>query len=631
MFCIGSLFVLQMVIAKCLDTFLTWIGGMDPFLGGATLCGALAFPWISALLERGYGDSGAFRYSCVSCAPFPFRLTSLGSIRAPQSVSPPRFIRRILSPHSCLPGGREKRGTRRSFPGSLRGSAFLRLAFSMVFWFSITLAAADQTPLVSLEELKKGRELALLHCAVCHPFPEPNLMDKRTWQNGTLPFLRARLGFDQLDPKNPEQKVVLDEWNLIWNYILASAPQTALPSKRQRKINPDLQQFTVVNPQYRPGTRYVTFTQIDSEERQIYVGNAATKTLDVLDQNGAMLSSLSVDSPPVELVKRPEGWYCTLIGRVPPHNQRLGKLALLEKTGAGFAWRSHPLTNLQRPTHCTVLDMNGDGREDLVMSEYGNILGALTWYEKSGDGEYVPHVLYDRPGAVRTERVDFNHDGRSDLLVMMAQAKEGIYALINQGDGEFFEVPIMEHHPVWGYSGFQLVDFNRDGFQDLLTTNGDNGEYPACLKNYHGVRLYLNDGRNRFKQSFFFPMNGAFKAVAADFDQDGDMDIAAISYFADYEGSPEESFVYLQNLGQFTFEPYTFPQGSSGRWLVMDVGDADGDGDLDIVMGSANRTPYKVPRALYAQWMRKGPTLLLLKNNLRSDPRAAAPESKPTK
>jgi hypothetical protein len=38
-------------------------------------------------------------------------------------------------------------------------------------------------------------------------------------------------------------------------------------------------------------------------------------------------------------------------------------------------------------------------------------------------------------------------------------------------------------------------------------------------------------------------MNGASKAMSADFDQDGDLDIAFISYFPDYDHTPHESFI----------------------------------------------------------------------------------------
>jgi hypothetical protein len=98
---------------------------------------------------------------------------------------------------------------------------------------------------------------------------------------------------------------------------------------------------------------------------------------------------------------------------------------------------------------------------------------------------------------------------------------------------------------------------------------------------------------NGFRQKYFFPINGCYKAMARDFDQDGDLDIATISFFADYEHQPEESFVYLENKGRpandttgFNFKPYSFPEAKSGRWLTMDAGDIDGDGRLDIVLGN---------------------------------------------
>src|SRR5437868_6336553 len=74
-----------------------------------------------------------------------------------------------------------------------------------------------------------GRELAQKFCATCHLFPEPDLLDKATWKNGALPLMRSRLGIDQLDAVNPQQKPVLDEWMAITNYYLETAPEKALP------------------------------------------------------------------------------------------------------------------------------------------------------------------------------------------------------------------------------------------------------------------------------------------------------------------------------------------------------------------------------------------------------------------
>ena len=131
-----------------------------------------------------------------------------------------------------------------------------------------------------------------------------------------------------------------------------------------------------------------------------------------------------------------------------------------------------------------------------------------------------------------------------------------------------------------------MADFNQDGHLDILYTNGDNADYSPILKPYHGVRIFLNDGKFNFKQTFFFPIHGAFKSIADDFDQDGDLDIASIAYFPDEENGAKESFVYLENKGNLHYEAATFPQADVGRWLVMEKGDFDQDGDVDIALGS---------------------------------------------
>ena len=79
-------------------------------------------------------------------------------------------------------------------------------------------------------------------------------------------------------------------------------------------------------------------------------------------------------------------------------------------------------------------------------------------------------------------------------------------------------------------------------------------------------------------------------------DGDGDMDMLAIAYFPDYAKSKEESLVYLENQGDLKFKASTFPEVNiAGRWLVMDKGDLDGDGDTDVVLGAFNQFPGQKP------------------------------------
>jgi hypothetical protein len=107
------------------------------------------------------------------------------------------------------------------------------------------------------------------------------------------------------------------------------------------------------------------------------------------------------------------------------------------------------------------------------------------------------------------------------------------------------------------------------------------------------------------------------RALARDFDGDGDLDIAAISFFPDYRQSPQESFVYLENLGGLRFAASSFRECLDGRWLVMDTGDVDGDGDLDLVLGSYIKGPTSVPLVLMQRWERDGPSIQILRNTLR--------------
>jgi len=125
------------------------------------------------------------------------------------------------------------------------------------------------------------------------------------------------------------------------------------------------------------------------------------------------------------------------------------------------------------------------------------------------------------------------------------------------------------------------------------------------------VYIFLNDGKNNFKQKYFYPINGCYKAVARDFDGDGDLDIATISFFADYAHKPQESFVYLQNQGDYHFNPYSFNAATTGRWLTMDAADFDGDGKIDLVLGNFSVVPMMIKTQV--DWT-KQPPFLVLKN-----------------
>jgi hypothetical protein len=211
---------------------------------------------------------------------------------------------------------------------------------------------------------------------------------------------------------------------------------------------------------------------------------------------------------------------------------------------------------------------------------------------------------------------DLNGDGLPDVVALFGQGDEGIFVYYNKGGGQFEEVRALRFPPSYGSSYFDLFDFNGDGHLDIVYTCGDNADFPPVSKPYHGIRIFQNDGRGNFTEALFLPLPGAYAAIPADFDLDGDLDIAAISFFPNFEKTPEAGFVFFENQGGMKFRALTFPQSHKGRWLVMDAGDWDADGDLDLVLGSM---AFEVvpDGGEVKKWIKDGIPFVVLENKAR--------------
>lgn len=472
------------------------------------------------------------------------------------------------------------------------------------------------------------------YCQRCHLFPEPDLLDRRTWTEKVLPRMRFFLGLVKPDyahhPEGafvkasgavPETPIMSEEeWGAVVEYYLNAAPDKPLPQSPRPQIQVGLPHFKTEIAAFRPSNPATTMVAISPRRQKIFLGDDQQKALFVLNSKGAPEQVIHLNNVPVDLVERDEGLYVTCIGSFPPSERPDGMLLRLAGLETGKPLVDVLLTQLPRPVQVAFADLNGDGKTDFFLCGFGNLCGRFSWYENLGNGNYKEHRLTNKAGAVRCVVHDFNGDGKPDVAVLMTQEMEMMIVLLNDGKGNFCGDQVFQKPPVYGHSYFELADFNHDGLMDLLVTNGDNGEYgdyESPMKKYHGIRIYLNRGQGHFEEAFFFPMNGCYRAIARDFRGNGQLDIAAISFFPDYKRSPEESFVYLENQGGLKFKPYTFPECNLGRWLTMDVGDLDGDGDLDIVLGSYIHGPMAVPERFVQAWETNGVAAVILRNTLR--------------
>lgn len=477
-------------------------------------------------------------------------------------------------------------------------------------------------------------ELARLHCSSCHRFPDPGILDRATWKNEVLPKMGYMLGFrklhdslahhfeegelgttliDQAKVFHPKPILAEPDWERIRQWYLDGAPEQ-LEKSPKKDIQIGLEHFEVQIPEQRfspPGTSLVHFM----EGNKIMVGDIQKGVLLQYDENLQPLKNARVGEGAVHLVEKEDALWLTVMGDFLATDQPTGYMLKFPKDPKQPV--DNPIKELIRPVHAAFGDLNGDGAEDVVISEFGKWVGRLSWWENKGE-EYVQHILSSQTGAIRACLHDWNQDGRQDVIALFGQGREGIHIFYQQADGSFRDEEVISLHPSMGSTYFNLHDFNGDGFLDILYTAGDNADFRPIPKPYHGIYIFTNDGQNQFEQSFFYPLHGAYKAVPSDFDQDGDLDLAAISFFPDYKNQPEESFLYLDNQGDFTFSASTFENVQMGRWVSMDVGDYDEDGDVDIVLGSL---AFEIPDAelqyIQKEWIRRGVHFIVLKNGFK--------------
>ena len=480
------------------------------------------------------------------------------------------------------------------------------------------------------KRIANGERLSLQFCGTCHVYPKPDVLTQANWREKTLPWMSRWVGlrppeeglanpagFERVKAAGvfpPKPLMSIRDWNDVVDYYTQTAPKE-LPITNQPSVSLDLNLFEPFTPKRKFSAAVMT-VRVNRQEGGLWVMHEASNTLYKLDAKYQWTTTTrNLESPASSIVPSEYGILATLMGSdwqgswLP--QGALVRFAKDKTQTMGGA--------LHRPTDILPLDLNKDGREDLVITEHGNILGKVFWLEKLGKG-FKQHALLDLPGGLNVASGNFNGDDIPDLVILTGQAIEAVHLFLSIGPGKFEHRMILMRQPAWGHSHIEVVDFNKDNHPDLLITNGDNAEienYPP--KPYHGVRLHLNDGKNNFSEALFFPQYGAYRALAADFDEDGDLDIASIAYFGRHDLTPDAGFVFLRQDKPLEFSAHTLPASRDGRWLTMDVGDIDQDGDIDIALGALNDGPSQkyFPKEFNDRWRKNPVPVLILKNRAK--------------
>ena len=421
------------------------------------------------------------------------------------------------------------------------------------------------------------------------------------------------LNQDYNAPKNGfRPKITLQEWVQLENYIVSNAPEYLEPIPIPQADT--IKQFK--------GTTYslddtngamVTYLEFLDKDNEIYYGDLSGN-LGVFNFSEKKTTSIYQGKSPITWYDKKDSMeIISEVGIIRPSELVQGKM--IQKKGDETLAMDH---NFHRPVHTLLEDLNEDGIKELIVSEFGNESGQLSLMVANDSGGYYKKVLLNLPGAIKTVVRDMDNDGKKDIVALMTQSRESI-TVFYQTDNLVFEAKnILEFSPVFGTSWFELVDYNGDGLEDIITVQGDNADISYVHKPYHGMRIYLNNGDHTYSEAFFYPMHGATRVLSRDFDQDGDLDFALISTFPNYQEFPELSFVYLENRDSenYAFTTNILEDPSMARWFLMDASDIDQDGDEDIVLSSLTLGFTPVPKVLTERWKNNNVDIMVLENML---------------
>lgn len=291
------------------------------------------------------------------------------------------------------------------------------------------------------------------------------------------------------------------------------------------------------------------------------------------------------------------------LGDFMPGDHEKGSIVWLRQT-APLQFETIPLVQkIARTADVQAADFDGDGDLDLVAAAFGwHTVGGIFVYENQTTDWKQPkfegYPVDARPGGIHVPIADLNKDGKPDFVALISQQFEHVVAFVNRGAGKGFRAETIFRAvvPVWGSSGIEMVDMDKDGDLDLLMSNGDSLD-DFTVRPFHGIRWFENEGSYPWKQHDLAIMPGVHRAQAADLDGDGDLDVVAVAFLPNAEHpafqllerqgnlAPFTSLGWLEQTTRGVFVPHPLEQGKLTH-TTLDVADFDGDGDADVITGN---------------------------------------------
>jgi hypothetical protein len=231
-------------------------------------------------------------------------------------------------------------------------------------------------------------------------------------------------------------------------------------------------------------------------------------------------------------------------------------------------------------------DIDNDGDLDFcVVSWYDS---TNTLYRNDGNGSFTllssSPVYINRGFSETCSWGDFDNDGLVDLFISNSEGigswRNRLYK--NTGSGNFVSIDT-------GTISLDLNRYSRGVNWVDIDGDGDLDIFVACENNQNEL-LYKNNGGGYFTKIINSPpatdQGSSWSASWGDYDNDGDLDVLV----ANWNNQKNSLF---RNEGNFNFTKVTNDTivNENGYFACSGWGDYDNDGDLDMFVTQAYKTP----------------------------------------
>ena len=244
------------------------------------------------------------------------------------------------------------------------------------------------------------------------------------------------------------------------------------------------------------------------------------------------------------------------------------------------------------PANLVVLDVNGDGKPDLVVANADDHTVSVRFADPAKPGFFLPAIVLSTPGRTPLDVAAGNLSGHTDGLLDVVVAASGANNVLvfNQTAAGTFSAPV----PVTVGGDPQAVtvaDLDANGFTDIAVATSANT-----------VSVLLQTAASTFAAAVDYTTGVqpvAIKAANLSGHVDGKLDLLTANYGAAISPGTQGLSVLLQGAGGTFAAPvhYTTDYRASG----LAVGDLNGDGKPDVAVACQGLPGYPGAVSVFLQ------------------------------